>query len=49
MVGCLLSYFFLFALTDDCPCVVGMHVMVICAYFAAESRENYLAIKVPYS
>jgi hypothetical protein len=38
-----------FALTDDCPCDVGMYVMIICVYIAAESRDTYLAIKVSYS
>jgi hypothetical protein len=47
MVGCFLT--FLFALTDDCPCDIGMYVMIICVYIAAEFRDTYLAIKVPYS
>jgi hypothetical protein len=39
----------MFTLADDFPCPVGMYVMVIGAYIAAESRDNYPSIKVPYS
>ena len=40
---------FFFTLADDRSCAVGMYVMVIGAYIAAESKDNYPAIKVPYS
>jgi hypothetical protein len=49
MVGCFLGYLFLFTLADDHgSCSVGMYVMVIGAYIAPESKDNYPAIKVPY-
>ena len=37
----------LFMLVDNLSCIVGMYVMVIGAYIAEQSKDNYPAIKVP--
>ena len=37
----------LFTLVDNLSSLVGMYVMVIGAYIAEQSKDNYPAIKVP--
>ena len=38
----------LFTLVDNLSSLVGMYVMVIGAYIAEQSKDNYPAIKVPF-